>query len=54
MVSDLKQTTMKMTAEFFDGDESDTNSVTLEEIEELFPDHWDDELDKMEEELVLK
>ena len=36
-----------MTAES-DGDESDTDSVTLEESEELFPD-LEDEMDKMEE-----
>ena len=35
-----------------DGDESDTNSVTSEENEELFPDQ-EDKLDKMEEGLFL-
>ena len=43
--------TMKMTAES-DGDESDTNRVTLEE---LFRDQYEHrELDKMEEGLALK
>ena len=32
-----------------DGDESDTDSVTLEESEELFPDLKENEMDKMEE-----